>query len=86
MDYSMMNKMRFLPMKIGTLEKYMMEDREELLRVQTDLLSAFGPQQKHFLKRKEISLINRMENNAEKLKEAKAEGLRLQLAIQEVLA
>ena len=85
MDYSTMNKMRFLSMKIRTLERNIKEDKKELFRVQTDLLSALDPQQRYFLKRKEVSLITRIANNTEKIKEAKAESLQIRQVMAESL-
>jgi hypothetical protein len=84
MDYSTMNRMRFLPRKMGTLEEKIEQDRKEIQRIRNDLL--YERAQRGRLAWGERTCLARIERNIEKLHQLRLEEMNAQQKMAEVLA
>ena len=80
----MMNKLRFLPGKIETLEREITQDKEELQRIRNDLL--YEEAQRGRLAWEDRILMARIEQNIEKLNQLRLEEMNAQQKMAEVLA
>ena len=79
-----MNRMRFLPRKIGTLEREIERDREDLQRIRNDLL--YETEQHGILRRKERTRVERIERRMEDLNRLRMENMKLRQKMAEVIA
>ena len=83
-NYQTMNRMRSLPLIMGTLEKKIEQDREKLQRIRNDLL--YEQAQRGRLAWEERTLMAKIERNVEKLNQLRLEVMNAQQKMQEVLA
>ena len=74
-DYRIMNRLRFQPRLIKTLERKIERDRDELIRIRNDLL--YETENTGILRRRERTLSDRMEINSEKLRQMKLDGMKM---------
>jgi hypothetical protein len=72
---SIMEKLRFQPRLISTLERRIDQDSEELSRVREDLL--YETENKGILRRRERTITSRMEANSEKLRQMKLDSMKM---------
>ncbi|MHB1708691.1 MAG: hypothetical protein ACYCT2_04365 [Thermoplasmataceae archaeon] len=84
LDYRTMNRLRFQPRVIETLETRIEKDREELLRVRNDLL--YETQHVGHLRQRERTLVSRIESNTDRLHQLKMEVLQLRQRLAEVIS
>ena len=84
MDYSTMNRMRFLPRKIETLEEKIEQDRKEIQRIRNDLIYETSIRRR--LRQRETKITLRIERNIEKLHQLRLEGMKARQKIEEVIA
>ena len=74
-DYRIMNRLRFQPRLIKTLERRIDRDIEELSRIREDLL--YEKENTGILRRRERTLEGRMEINSEKLRQMKLDSMKM---------
>ena len=83
-DYRIMNRLRFQPRLIKTLEQRIERDRDELIRVRNDML--YETQQINALRRHERTCLRRIERNTEELNRLRLEDMKLRQKIAEVVS
>jgi hypothetical protein len=83
-DYVAMARLRFQPRKIRTLERRIERDREEIQRIESDLL--YETQRINILRRRERTLTGRIERNTETVNRLRLENMQLRQKMAEVLA
>ena len=83
-DYQTMNRMRFLPRMMGTLEEKIEQDRKEIQRIRNDLVYETSIQRR--LRQRETKITIRIERNVEKLHQLRLEEMCARQKMQEVLA
>lgn len=83
-DYQIMNRLRFQPRVIQTLERKIDQDREEIQRIRNDIL--YETQHINVLRRRERTLTLQIEKNTERLNRLWLENMQLRQKMAEVLA
>ena len=83
-DYQIMNRLRFQPKVIRTLERRIERDRKEIQRIESDLL--YETQRINVLRRRERTLTGRIERNTETVNRLRLENMQLRQKMAEVLA
>lgn len=83
-DYRIMNRLRFQPRMIQTLERKVDRDRDELIRIRNDML--YETQQVNVLRWRERKCLGRIERNTEQLNRLRLEDMKLRQKMAEVLA
>ncbi len=83
LEFQIMNRLRFHPRKIETLERKIEQDKEELQRVRNDLI--YETQQTGFLRRRERTLVRRIEANTIYRDQLRIEVLKLRQRLAEVI-
>ena len=74
-DYRIMNRLRFQPRMMQTLERKIDRDRDELIRVRNDML--YETQQINALRRHERTCLRRIERNTEELNRLRVDDMKL---------
>ena len=83
-DYRIMNRLRFQPRLIKTLERKIERDRGELIRIRNDLF--YEAQQVNVLRRHERTCLRRIERNTEELNRLRVEDMKLRQKMAEVVS
>ena len=83
-DYRIMNRLRFQPRLIKTLERKIERDRDELIRIRNDLL--YETQQVNVLRWRERKCLARIEKNTEELNRLRVEDMKLRQKMAEVVS
>ena len=83
-DYRIMNRLRFQPRLIKTLERKIERDRDELIRIRNDLL--YETQQVNVLRWRERKCLGRIEKNTEELNRLRVEDMKLRQKMAEVVS
>ena len=83
-DYRIMNRLRFQPRLIKTLERKIERDRDELIRIRNDLL--YETQQVNVLRWRERKCLGRIERNTQELNRLQLEDMKLRQKIAEVVS
>ena len=83
-DYRIMNRLRFQPRLIKTLERKIERDRDELIRIRNDLL--YETQQVNVLRWRETKCLGRIEKNTEELNRLRVEDMKLRQKMAEAVS
>ena len=83
-DYRIMNRLRFQPRLIKTLERKIERDRDELIRIRNDLL--YETTQIKALRRHERTCLRRIERNTEELNRLRVDDIKLRQKMAEVVS
>ena len=83
-DYRIMNRLRFQPRLIKTLERKIERDRDELIRIRNDLL--YETQQVNVLRWRERTCLRRIEKNTEELNRLRVDDMKLRQKMAEVVS
>lgn len=83
-DYRIMNRLRFQPRMIQTLERKVDRDRDELIRIRNDML--YETQQVNVLRWRERKCLGRIERNTEQLNRLRLEDMKLRQKMAEVVS
>ena len=79
-----MNRLRFQPRLIKTLERKIERDRGELIRIRNDLF--YEAQQVNVLRRHERTCLRRIERNTEELNRLRVEDMKLRQKMAEAVS